>query len=197
MDLTSLDSESLIATVNALLEDFGISSSITPTKPLLIALGVVLLSPLVYTFLSLVGFGLVWIFWLSVSLLFGLVQSVYVIFQFILIFSDVSLLSSLKATRLIITHATRLNPARIFTGRSPDISKRRRWRDKVDACTKWDEYVKVVQQEGLGDMDYKPEGDKRGRLGRRSLSSRALKEEADAGVLGLGGEDSGMIARSR
>lgn len=149
-----------------------------PSQPLLIALGVVLLSPLVYTLLSLIGFGLVWVFWLSVSLLFGIVQSIYVLFQFILIFSDISLLSSLKATRLIITHAARLNPFRLVTNFSPEISKRRKWRYKVDSCGGWGEYVKVVKQEGLGDMEYKPEGDKRGRLGRRSLSSRALKEEA-------------------
>lgn len=66
---------------------------------------------------------------------------------------------------------------RIITGTSPEVSRSRRWRFKVDSCSSWSDYVGVLEGEGLKGEERREE--ERGRMGRRSLSSRALKEEAE------------------
>lgn len=65
----------------------------------MLPLVIILASPLLYTTVSVTIFGSTWIFWLFVSLIFGLVQAVYVVIQFGLIFSDVVLMTTLKTSR--------------------------------------------------------------------------------------------------
>ena len=149
-----MEYESYLLAANAILIGYipipkSLETSLEFMSPLLLPLVIILASPLAYTLLSVAFLGSTWIFWLTISLVLGAVQAVYVIIQFGLIFSDVVLMTTLKTSRWTIHYLSFLNPIFWITGGRSQGSSRRLWRKRVEKCSNWKEYEALCSTMGI------------------------------------------------
>ncbi|GMH81534.1 hypothetical protein TrST_g5587 [Triparma strigata] len=158
----------------------SLETSLEFMSPLLLPLVIILASPLAYTLLSVAFLGSTWIFWLTISLVLGAVQAVYVIIQFGLIFSDVVLMTTLKTSRWTIHYLSFLNPIFWITGGRSQGSSRRLWRKRVEKCSNWKEYEALCSTMGIEEY----QGQKKAKRGRAKHMSRSksVKNMNDAVV---------------
>ncbi|GMH80040.1 hypothetical protein TL16_g08376 [Triparma laevis f. inornata] len=163
-----------LLTANAfLLSNLPLPASFSFLSPLLLPLVIILASPLLYTTVSVTIFGSTWIFWLFVSLIFGLVQAVYVVIQFGLIFSDVVLMTTLKTSRWTVHYLKLLNPIFWVIGGRSQGSSRRLWRKMVEKCTNWKEYEALCATVGIEENQPQSHQQKQTKRGRAKHMSRS------------------------
>jgi hypothetical protein len=88
-----------------------------------------------------------WIFWLLTSIFLGVVQLGYATYQFIMIAFDIAGLSSLKTYSIIRDQLLHIidksNDKGIFKWRVVRRSRRWVWRQKLDACQSYEEFLKM------------------------------------------------------
>uniref|UniRef100_A0A7S4JVP5 PNPLA domain-containing protein n=1 Tax=Odontella aurita TaxID=265563 RepID=A0A7S4JVP5_9STRA len=126
-----------------------------------------------------------WAFWLLTSLCVGIVQMLYVAYQFFMIFLDLLMISALK------TFATLRSQIRYYTiksglskrrskekGRERRRGRRREWRNKVDGASTYGEYCDIE----IEDVETAPKKDNGSGVGvggggrrRPSLAQNAWK----------------------
>lgn len=89
-----------------------------------------------------------WLFWLVTSLFFGLIQLVYVTYQFVMIFSDILILSSFK------TYSTIRSRVLQYLGKSGlRRSRRRIWQQALAAAGTFENFLKIpVEQKHATNM---------------------------------------------
>lgn len=88
-----------------------------------------------------------WIFWLLTSVFLGVVQLGYATYQFLMIAFDIAGLSSLKTYSIIRDQLLHImdksNDKGIFKWRVVRRSRRWVWRQKLDACQSYEEFLKM------------------------------------------------------
>lgn len=82
-----------------------------------------------------------WIFWLFTSVMFGLLQLLYVTYQFMMIALDIMGLSVLKTYSMIRNSV--LNMVDKTSGTSFGKSRRRLWREKLEKCGTYENFLKI------------------------------------------------------
>jgi hypothetical protein len=87
-----------------------------------------------------------WIFWLFASLLLGVIQMIYVTYQFFMIATDVMILTLLKTYQVIMR--SRITQSIFFFSKTlrkkrERTSRRRRWRDSCEAAKEYNEFLSV------------------------------------------------------
>ena len=82
-----------------------------------------------------------WIFWLLTSVIFGMVQLLYVTYQFVMIAIDIFGLSVLKTYSMI--RSTILNMVDKTSGTSFGKSRRRLWRERLEKAGTYENFLKI------------------------------------------------------
>lgn len=124
-----------------------------------------------------------WVFWLFTSLCVGIVQMLYVSYQFFMIFLDLLMLSALK------TFATLRSQIRYYTiksglskkrtgGRSRR-GRRREWRNKLDEANTYNDYMEIEIQEPEPTHTKDEGGGESTTAGTRSASDKTLTGKND------------------
>lgn len=95
-----------------------------------------------------------WIFWLFTSILVGIVQLIYVSYQFLMIGFDIGILSVLKTFALLRSYIRYYTIKSGFSKKRDDPNhkynkrgRRREWRAKLNEATSYKEFLKVEIQE--------------------------------------------------
>ncbi|CAJ1941726.1 unnamed protein product [Cylindrotheca closterium] len=134
-----------------------------------------------------------WIFWIFASLLLGLIQMIYVSYQFVMIANDVMILTCLKTyqvimrsrtTQLLFFFSNTLRKKRIRT------SRRRKWRCECELAKSYSEFLQVQVMEPKEPELEKPPTGVNKPMKRRTHSfatMQTLYEEQD-GITNQGAE---------
>lgn len=96
--------------------------------------------PVVVTLVMALATASTWVFWLFTSIVFGLVQLVYVIYQFWMITLDIMALSGLKTYSMFRAQVL------YYLGKSglnERKSRRRAWRQKLDQAKNYEEFLNI------------------------------------------------------
>jgi len=109
----------------------------SPTTAAAVVLAVIFGYSTIWSVILTCLFASSWLFWIASSAIFGIVQLVYVIYQFIMVFTDVFLLSVLKTYSVL---RSRLLQA----GRK---SQKRIWRMKLRSIKSYQEFVQLLEKE--------------------------------------------------
>lgn len=102
-----------------------------------IALLVIFFWPVVATLILALTAASTWIFWLITSIAFGLLQLIYVMYQFVMIFSDILILSLFKTYSML--RAQLLH----YSGLQIRHSQRKMWKKKVAAAGSYENFLKI------------------------------------------------------
>jgi hypothetical protein len=97
--------------------------------------------PLVLSLVVAFATASTWIFWLFTSVVFGLVQLMYVTYQFIMISCDIMGLSTLKTYSMVRT--TLLNMVDKTSGTTLGKSRRRLWRERMEKAGTYENFLKI------------------------------------------------------
>ena len=94
-----------------------------------------------------------WIFWLVASLLLGVIQMVYVTYQFFMIATDVMILTLLKTYQVIMR--SRISQFIFFSSKTLQkkrmkTSQRRKWRKDCENARTYGEFMKIQVSEPKG-----------------------------------------------
>lgn len=152
----------------------------------LLLLGVsIIFSPLLLSLLTAFTVFGTWIFWLFTTSIFGLLQLVYVIYQFLMIAVDILSLSLLKTYTMLRTRV--LN----YLGKSGTWDRRRNrrlvWRERLEAASSYEDYLKIPI-EACEVKRQEP---------RRQKSDPAIMRSNSIGDLGLHDSPSKQLTRNR
>lgn len=155
--------------------------------------------PVVLTLIVTVISASSWVLWLFTSLCVGVVQMLYVTYQFLMIFLDLLMISALK------TFATLRSQVRYYTIKS-GLSKKRRgrsrrgrrreWKNKLDNACTYKDYNEIEIDEVESNEGKEVGGDGKNRhrppmkRGAWSVSLRGIHRNAESGN-GGGGKDNG------
>jgi predicted acylesterase/phospholipase RssA len=105
---------------------------------LIIAILIIVFWPVIATLLFALAAASTWLFWLLTSLIFGILQLVYVSYQFIMIFSDILILSIFK------TYSSLRSRVLHQLGRSGlRRSRRRLWQQAVAAAGSFENFLQI------------------------------------------------------
>mmetsp|Transcript_12867 Transcript_12867/g.18900 ORF Transcript_12867/g.18900 Transcript_12867/m.18900 type:complete len:817 (+) Transcript_12867:168-2618(+) len=102
-----------------------------------IALLVIFFWPVVATLILALTAASTWLFWLLTSIVFGLIQLIYVMYQFVMIFSDILILSLFKTYSMLRAQLLHYSGLRIRH------SQRKIWKKKVAAAGTYENFLKI------------------------------------------------------
>jgi len=102
-----------------------------------IALLIIFFWPVVVTLIVALTTASTWLFWLLTSVVFGLIQLIYAIYQFVMIFSDIWILSIFK------TYSKLRSQLLHYSGLRVRSSQRKLWIRKLSAAGTYENFLKI------------------------------------------------------
>ena len=146
-----------------------------------------------------------WIFWLLTSVIFGMVQLLYVTYQFVMIAIDIFGLSVLKTYSMI--RSTILNMVDKTSGTSFGKSRRRLWRERLEKAGTYENFLKIrienkdetiLLQAAAAEQDSAlPPVLKHTPAGRHVLQGGKARKDGSHPNTGSGGSSSSSMPRSQ
>jgi predicted acylesterase/phospholipase RssA len=105
--------------------------------------------PVLLTLIVAMATASTWIFWVATSMILGLLQVLYVTYQFIMILLDILGLSGLKTYSMLrsqfLYHVENLFPSNTPAGKRlrGGKSRRRLWRQRIEAAKTYEDFLKI------------------------------------------------------